>query len=103
VEISISTRHGQISDETREKVTNKVEKLPRFFDRISSIDVTIDLEHRETPTVDLRVLVKNREFVATSRAQELMASMDQVVDKLEQQLRKHKEKAVDRHRSGGHR
>ena len=103
MEINISTRHGSISDETREKVANKIEKLPRFFDRISSIEVTIDLEHRDTPTVDLRVTVKNREFVATSQSQELMASMDQVVDKLEQQLRKHKEKSVDRHRSAGHR
>lgn len=103
MEINISTRHGHISDETREKVTNKIEKLPRYFDRISSIEVTIDLEHRDTPTVDLRVLVKNREFVATSQAQELMASVDQVVDKLEQQLRKHKEKTVDRHRSAGNR
>jgi len=103
VQIKISTRHGQVSDETREKIGKKVERLPRFYDRLSAIEVTIDLEHRDAPSVDVKATAKHREFVASSQSAELMASIDQAVDKLEQQLRKHKEKAVDRHRGSGHR
>jgi len=100
----ISTRHGQISDATREKVTAKVEKLVRYFDRITAILVTIDLKDRDAPSVDLKVSAKHKhDFVATGQADELMASIDAATGKLEQQLRKHKEKIQDRHRGSGHR
>jgi len=103
VQINISTRHGHISNETHEKITEKLEKLSRFFDRINSIGVTIDLEHRENPVVDLDVKAKQKEFVAKSQAGELMISIDQAVDRMEQQLRKYKEKVQNRHRNSGHR
>jgi len=103
VQINISTRHGHISDTTHEKITEKLEKLSRFFDRISSIELTIDLERRESPVVDLNVTAKQKEFVASSQAGELMISIDEAVNKMEQQLRKYKEKVQDRYRNSGHR
>jgi putative sigma-54 modulation protein len=104
VQINISTRHGQISDPTREKIQAKLEKLPRLSERISAIEVTVDLEHRDAPVVDLRVSVKHKhELVATSRATDLLAAIDDVMEKMEQQLRKHKEKILGRHRNPGHR
>jgi putative sigma-54 modulation protein len=104
VQVKISTRHGHLSDETQEKITAKVGKLTRFYDRLAAIEVTIDLERRDGPRVDLKVSAKHKhEFVATGRCESLMASIEQVVDKMEQQLRKHKEKIRDRHRSPGHR
>ena len=99
VQINISTRHGHVSEQTRTKITEKLEKLARFYDRLGAIEVTIDLEHRENPIVDLKVSAKHKDFVATSRAEELMASIDQVIDKMEHQLRKHKEKVLGRHRN----
>ena len=104
MQIKISTRHGNLSDETRQKITEKVEKLSRLFDRLSSVEVTVDLEHRDTPVVDLKASAKHKhDFVATNRSENLMGSVDQVVEKMEQQLRKHKEKIQDRHRGAGHR
>jgi putative sigma-54 modulation protein len=101
VQIKISTRHGTLSEGTREKITAKLEKLTRVFDRLSEISVTVDLEHRDDPTVDLKVSAEHKhDFVATVRAGELMTSVDQVVHKLESQLRKYKQKIQDRHRGG---
>jgi putative sigma-54 modulation protein len=102
VQINISTRHGHLSDETQGKLQEKLEKLTRLYDRLSAIEMTVDLEHREAPNVDLRVSAKHKhDFVAASRGLELMASVDDVVEKMEQQLRKYKEKVQDRHRSVG--
>ena len=101
--INISVRHGHVNDETQRKVTEKLERLPRFYDRITGIELTIDLEHRESPKVDLRVTAKDKhDFVATETG-ELLAAVDILVDKLENQVRKHKEKLLDRHRTPGHR
>jgi putative sigma-54 modulation protein len=103
VQISISIRHGHISDETQAKIKEKLEKLNRF-QGLSAIEATVDLEHRDAPDVDLKVSAKHKhDFVAVCQATELLAAIDDVVEKMEQQLRKYKQKVQDRHRSGGHR
>ncbi len=101
MQIRISTRHGNVSDATQEKITARVEKLTRFFERLTEIAVTVDLERRDAPAVDLRVSAEHKhDFVATAQSEELMAALDTAIHKVEQQLRKYKEKIQDRHRSG---
>ena len=96
----ISTRHGNVSEETRSKITAKVEKLARYFERLTAIEVTIDLERRDQPQVDLKVSAEHKhDFVATAQAEELMAAVDLAIHKLEGQLRKYKQKIQERHRS----
>ena len=100
MQVSISTRHGHLSDASRQKITSKVEKLSRIFERLTSIDVTIDLEREDTPSVDLRVSAEHKhDFVATDRSSHLMGSVDTVIHKMEQQLRKYKEIIQSRHRT----
>ncbi len=99
MQIRISTRHGNLSEETRSRITAKLEKLGRVFERLTAIEVTVDLERRDDPEVDLRVSAEHKhDFVATDRSGELMASIDQALHKVEMQIRKYKEKIQDRHR-----
>jgi putative sigma-54 modulation protein len=102
VQIKISARHGALSDVSQSKIREKVEKLTRFYERVTAIEVTADLEHRDAPEVDIRVSVEHAsDFVAREKAEELMAAVDAVIHKLEQQIRKHKERIQDRHRGPG--
>ena len=104
MQIKISTRHGHVSEQTQTKISARMEKLTRFFDRLTAIEVTIDLKRRDVPTVDLRVSAEHKhDFVASDQSDNLMVSIDNVVDKMEQQLRKYKEKVQDRHRGPGYR
>ncbi len=104
MQTKISARHGHLSEATQEKISARVEKLTRYFERLTAIEVTVNLEHRDTPIVDLRVSAEHKhDFVATSQSDDLMASVDTVIRKLEQQLRKYKEKLQDRHRNTGSR
>jgi len=97
VQTNISTRHGHLSAKTQQKVVAKIEKLPRLFDRITAADVTIDLAHPDNPEVEVRLSVEHADdLVATKRADEFWASLDGALHKLEQQLRKHKDKLTDR-------
>jgi putative sigma-54 modulation protein len=77
-----------------------MERLLRLFDRLLSIDVTVDFTHREMPSVDVRVSAEHKhDFVATDQASSLSAALDGVVHKLEGQLRKYKERVQSRHRT----
>lgn len=102
MQIRISTRHGHLSEATRAKITAKLERLPRLFERLTAIEVTVDLDHKESPTVDLRVSAEHKhDFVADERADDLMASVDGCLHKVEQQLRKYKQKVQDHHKGTG--
>ena len=104
MQIRISTRHGSLSDQTQSKIRAKVEKLTRLFDRLTAIEVTVNLERRDEPSVDDRVSAEHRrDFVASTRSNDLWGSIDLVMHKLEQQLRKYKEKIQERHRTSGNR
>jgi putative sigma-54 modulation protein len=101
VQMNISVRHGHVSEATQATILEKLDKLPRLYDRVSAIELTVDMEHRDAPMVDLKVSAKKHDFVATGQAENLLAAVDLAVAHMEQQLRKHKEKVQDRHRSAG--
>ena len=99
MQIRISARHGQMSEATRAKITAKVEKLAKMHERLTAIEVTVDLEHSEKPVVEICVSAEHKhDFVAKESADEMWAALDGTIHKLEQQLRKYKEKVQERHR-----
>jgi len=103
VQINISTRHGNLGTQSQEKITDKVMKLTRFHERLTSMTVTIDLENEEQPGVEIQVTAeKARRFVASDRSENLMSSVDVALHKLEQQLKKDKEKRSDHRNHGRH-
>jgi putative sigma-54 modulation protein len=100
VQVKISTRHGHLSEASQQNISAKAEKLLRIFDRITAIEVTVDLKDSNSPRVDAKLSTEHKhDFVAHDQSDELMASVDTVLHKLEQQLRKYKEKVQQRHRS----
>ena len=103
MQINISTRHGQLSAATQEKISDKVAKLVRFHERLSAAEVTVDLNGEDRATVEIQITAeKAGRFVASDGSGNLMTSVDAAVHKLEQQLKRHKEK-VTNHRNPGRR
>jgi putative sigma-54 modulation protein len=101
VQIKISTRHGRLSEQTQEKLRAKLEKLTHFFERLTAIELTVDVEHDDNPQVELKVSAEHKhDFVATHGGGEFMAAVDSVIHKVEQQIKKYKEK-VQEHRGPG--
>jgi putative sigma-54 modulation protein len=97
VQINISARHGHLSASTQERIQEKVEKLSRYFDRLTAILVTVDLEHRESPSLEIRVSIEHAEaLVAADQSADVMAALDGALHKIEQQIRRHKDKRTER-------
>ena len=104
MQINNATRHGHLSDKTQAKITEKTAKLTRFHDRLTTAEITVDLKVEERPNVEIQITAeKAGRFVASEEADQLMTALDSVVHKLEQQLRKHKERVTDRHRQSARR
>jgi putative sigma-54 modulation protein len=96
VQINVSSRHGHLSPASQSKIAAKVSRLKRYFDRITALDVTVDLQRPELPTVEIIASAEHfHPMVSREHAPQLWRSVDGAVQKLEQQLRKHKEKVRD--------
>jgi len=100
VQVSLSVRHGHLAESTQEKLKNKVEKLSRFFDRLMAIEIVVDLQNEQELAVEIMVSAEHKhDFVATSKSESLLAAVDAASQKIEQQLRKYKEKLQQKHRN----
>ncbi len=97
--ISVSTRHGHLAAETQEKISHKLEKLSRYHDRIASATIIVDLQEESKPDVELKIAVEGApDFVSHARGTNLLGAVEGAMHKMEQQLRRHKEKVIDQHR-----
>ena len=43
MQVSITCRHGHVRQDLRDYITQKAEKLLRFLDAVSEIDVTLEI------------------------------------------------------------
>jgi len=98
VQIKISTRHGHLNEETQQLVRDKASKLLHYFERLTMIEITIDLQN-SVKTVEFVVQAEHKhDFVARERHAELLTAVDMVMSKLEGQIRRYKEKIQDHRR-----
>jgi len=92
VQINITGRHVELSDDIRSYTEEKIGKLPRYYDRIHEIEVVFDHES-EHFTADVIVRVDRKHtFVGSESGPDTFALIDLIVDKLERRLTKFKEK-----------
>lgn len=92
MQIEISTRHGGLGPDTQKHLHDKAEKLLKYFGRLMAIEV--EVEHlKHSWQVEIFVSAEHKhDFVAREEGPTPESAMDQCVHKIEQQLRRYKEK-----------
>ena len=99
MQIKISSRHGHLSDDHQQFIREKAEKLLHFFERLTMIEVTVDLK-KDDKLVEFVVQAEHKhDFVARESHPDVNAAVDLVLDKVEAQLRRYKEKIQDHRRT----
>lgn len=97
MQIKVSARHGHLSDEHQQDIRQKVEKLLHYFDRITMIDVTVDLADKIHKKVEILVDAEHKhDFVAHDQHEELTVAVDLTVDRIKHQIHRYKEKIQER-------
>ncbi|MCE5327336.1 MAG: ribosome-associated translation inhibitor RaiA [Planctomycetaceae bacterium] len=94
--IIVNARHMDATDPIKDYVQSKVAKLERLYDNMQSIEVILDIE-AEQPKVEIVATARRKNtFVASHRGEDLYACVDQCLDKVSQQVRRHKDRVRDR-------
>jgi ribosome hibernation promoting factor len=96
MQLSVTGHHIEITDSLRNYVGTKFTRLERHFDHMTDIHcvLTVEkLEHKAEATIH----VGGGTIHADSIEQNMYAAIDILADKLDRQLKKHKEKLTDHH------
>jgi putative sigma-54 modulation protein len=99
MQVSLSGHHVEITESMRNYVNEKIERLDRHFDQALDIHVVLTVEklrHRAEATLH----VSGNNLHAEDVQETMYAAIDGLVDKLDRQGKKHKEK-MKSHRSKG--
>lgn len=99
MEITFTGRHQTVSDALKDYVTSKLERAVKNIPKVNGAHVIIDSE-RYQHKVEVIVQVINQRIRAADKSDDLTASMDKAIDKLERQLKKYKDK-LQYHRTKG--
>jgi putative sigma-54 modulation protein len=95
VRIEFKGRHDHITERMQEHATKKLARLSRFGDLLTRVEVVADHAH-ENPEIELIVhMRKGAPHIAKDRGESFSGTIDILVDKMEAQLRKLKEKLTD--------
>ena len=100
MQINLSGHHVDITTPMRDYVNSKIERLVRHFDHVTNIHVVLSVEklrHKAEATLH----VSGNNLFADAVQEDMYAAIDALIDKLDRQIKKHKEKITDHHKSEG--
>ncbi len=94
MQIHFTGHRMEVTSALRNFTQEKLNKLDRHFDKITSINVVFDVE-KLRKIVEATILISKGELHASSESENMYTAIDLLVDKLDKQLMKHKEKKLD--------
>ena len=102
--LKISGHHLELTPPLKEYVQNKLERIKRHFDNVIDISVklTVDslTEKEKRQRAEINLHVRGKDFHVESEAQDMYAAIDLLMDKLDRQVLKHKDKIQDHQHDG---
>jgi len=95
MQLSITGHHVDLTDSINNYIEQKFSKLDRHSDQITQVHVVLNVEKLQH-LAEATAHVTGAELFANADAEDMYAAIDQLVDKLDRQLIKHKEKTTAR-------
>jgi putative sigma-54 modulation protein len=96
--IKITGRSEAVTAGMKRRAAEKVGKVMKFYDRITWMDVILDVDKQRHRVEVSAGLSRGTTVVGKAESDDMYSAIDQSIDKIARQLRKHKEKLKD-HRS----
>ena len=101
MQIQVSGHQVAITPALRDYVTGKFNRIVRHFDQLHDVTFTLSLEkllHKAEATLHCAA---TKTIHADAQGTDMYAAIDALVDKLDRQVKKHKEKLTSHHRDDG--
>ncbi|MEW5875336.1 MAG: ribosome-associated translation inhibitor RaiA [Candidatus Zixiibacteriota bacterium] len=97
--LRVTARHFDLSDNLKSHVEGRAERLERFFDNIIDMHWILDVDkHRQSAEVTVQVY--GTVLTSSSVTSDIYASVDETTDKMEAQIKKYKARLKARDQRG---
>ncbi len=100
MQINLSGHHIDVTPPLRSYVSSKFERLERHFDHVTAADVVLSIEKLQR-RAEATVRISGARVFADAVHEDMYAAIDALADKLDRQIKRHKEKRKDHHRKNG--
>ncbi len=100
MQITIQGHQVDVTPALRDYATGKFERVTRHFDHLHELSIVLSVEkllHKAEATMQFSGRKSGRTLHANATATDMYAAIDTLVDKIDKQVRKHKEKLTDHH------
>ena len=94
MKINLTGHHMDITPAIRTFVQEKFERLERHFDHITNTHVILTVE-KDRKKAEAKINVNKGKLFAVAQHEDMYAAIDMLIDKLDRQVIKHKEKLSD--------
>lgn len=94
--LSISGQHVEITDAIRSFINDKLQRIERHFDQLIDVEVVLHVEkirHR----AEAKLNVSGTTLFAESTEDDMYKAIDSLMDKLDKQVLRYKDKLKDHH------
>ena len=98
--ITISGKNIEVTDGLRAAINDKLSKLERYFTPETEVIVTLSVE-KERQKIEVTIPVKGNIIRSEQVSNDMYVSIDLVEEVIERQLRKYKNKIVDKKQAAG--
>ena len=95
MQVNISGHHIDLTDFLREYVHKKLAKLEAHNDHITNVQVTLKVE-KSRHYAEATLHISGANMAASAEHENMYAAIDLLIDKMDRQLLKHKEKQQNR-------
>ncbi|MCK6409471.1 ribosome-associated translation inhibitor RaiA [Thauera sp.] len=92
--LNITGRHVEVTPAIRDYVTSKLDRVIRHFDNVTSVAVILSVEKLKQKA-EVTLHVRGKDLFVESDDTDLYAAIDAMVDKLDRQVQKYKQKQSD--------
>ena len=93
-------RNLEVTPGLRDAVEDKIGKLEKYFNPDTEVHVTLSVE-KDRQKIEVTIPVKGSIIRSEQISNDMYVSIDLVEEVIERQLKKYKNKIVDKHQSGG--
>ena len=97
--LQLTGRHVEITPAIREYVTSKLVRINRHFEQVIDVDVIMTVEKLDQK-VEANVHLSGKDIHVHANDGDMYAAIDGLIDKLDRQILKHKERFQPRHPEG---
>jgi putative sigma-54 modulation protein len=97
MQIDITGHHVDITEALRDYVHLKMDRVERHFDIVNKAHVILSIE-KQRQKAEATLQIKGSKVFAETIEEDMYAAIDTLIDKLDRQVKKHKEKLTDHHR-----